>query len=109
MPAALIPDACTQRLADQAMRLAAGDVAGVAAWLVRLGGRVVHQDAHEASLVGPSGLGVGLCATDPIGCAAPLGYAVAGELWPFAFPGLLNEVKRRWRAQRQAAQEARRG
>lgn len=96
--------AMTQRLADQAMRLAAGDVAGVAAWLVRIGGRVAHRDAHEASLVGPSGLGVGLMPSDPLSCAQMLGFAVFGPWWPMVVPGLLPEVKRRWRDQKKGAE-----
>jgi hypothetical protein len=85
------------------MALSQGDVAGVAQWLVRLGGRITHQAEGEATLVAPSGLTVGLWAGDPVTCAIGLGYAIGGELWPFAFPELLDEVKRRWTAQRRAA------
>jgi hypothetical protein len=98
-------DPLTQRLASQAMALAAGDVAGVAQWLVFLGGRITHQAEGEASLVAPSGVTVGLMPSDPVSCAIALGFAVGGEFWPLVYPGLLGEVNRRWRAQRRAAKE----
>jgi hypothetical protein len=87
------------------MALSSGDVAGVAQWLVRLGGRITHQTDGEASLVAPSGLTVGLMPLDPVSCAIALGFAVGGQFWPMVYPGLLEEVKRRWRAQREAAKE----
>jgi hypothetical protein len=45
----------------------------VAAWLVRLGGRITHQTEGEATLVGPSGLTVGIMVSDPVTCAIALG------------------------------------
>lgn len=103
--------AITERLAERAMRLSAGDVEGVAQGLEKIGGRLMHrthdgEGNEHATRVGPSGLTVGIWPCEPVSCAIMLGGAVFGRLWPFVVPGVIEDVKRRWKAHRKAPLKA---
>lgn len=60
---------------------------------------VVSASEDELIVRSPDGFTGGLTsATDPINRAVILGFALIGPFWPHAFPTLLEEVQRRWKA-----------
>jgi len=102
-----LPAPGVDRLVHHALALARGDVDTVATWLERLGGHITLRSPEEAMVVGPSGRPVALVQTDPVGSAILLGIALFDLAWPFVVPTLLEEVKKRWRTQRQASRRPR--
>ena len=90
-------DALINRIADKAMALSAGDIAGTAKWLQSLGCKITYQTENELHVQGLVHMTVGFSrGTDPNNCAVQLGFALAGQFWPQVYPGLLAEVNKRW-------------
>lgn len=61
--------------------------------------RLEHVDGADAVVLdGPSGLRCGFLSSDPITNAVQIGFAIAGDLWPHVFPGMLELVNKKWKA-----------
>ena len=96
-------EAMTQRVCDQVM-LFATDPAQVMAWLSTLGCVVTPQEGGQTWQIHGIAGGNTACGRgdDPITVASSLAFALAGQWWPDAFPGLMDEVSKAWAARRKA-------
>lgn len=104
------------RFADTAMAIARGgeDIVAAVQWLDKLGCRVdvMERDEHGQpiswSVLGLTGVRVGITQLDPVSAAVQLGFALAGEVWPDVYGRALEEVKRRWNAEAKVGRAAER-
>ncbi|NTU86141.1 MAG: hypothetical protein HGA45_43575 [Chloroflexales bacterium] len=95
----MLPKHLTTHLADTVFE----DLAEIARRCRHWG---LHADEADGQITliapWPGGITGGLAeGTDPIGRAVILGLVLFGPLWPHVAPDLLDQVRQRWRAERQ--------
>jgi hypothetical protein len=100
---AIFVEQCTDRLAVWVWRWMDGEYDAVIGWL-RAMGCTVTRAGEDWMVRGSTGVMTGLMPTqnhlDPVSTAIQFGFILAGELWPFAFPGLLEKVNQEWKRRR---------
>lgn len=69
-------------------------------FLLDMGATDLLEQDGSFSLKGPSGVRVGFPddAGDPVTYAVQLGFAVAGQYWPWVLPDLLGATNELWRS-----------
>lgn len=98
-------DPLCEHIASQVLAWAKGEHDAVLDWLRRLGCQVSVSDADTDAkpqawrIVGLTGLVTALMPSPrPCDTAPIFGFILAGQLWPSAYPGLLEIVNRAARA-----------
>lgn len=101
LPYVPTPEALSIYLAMKVWAWLDGETAGVLLWLQQIGSRITQRSDGQWTLRGPSGVTSCLYhGMDPIAVASVMGFLLGGGLWPQAFPTLLKEVNRQWKARR---------
>ncbi len=96
------PDPMVQRIVAQIMEFCYGKHEDVLKWMESLGCKVTNNGDGTWVVIGLTGITCGLPKLSPIDLAPQFGFILAGMYWPWAFPGLLEQADKAYKAKRKS-------
>ncbi len=91
---------------DRLVEMVFEPAAETARWLQTIG-VPVEQQADGVFAFGNAGVRTAIYdGLDPVSKAVTLGFGLGGQLWPYAFPGLLKAVNQEWQQRNRQARQA---